>query len=328
MGEFSVNVPDLHSRALGRIHELLSEKVGPIFREIKPAICLTAPQPPPLQARTAPRQRQAPDESELACLRHERNAAEAAAQSATTALSNLQRQHAAAALEHVCSAAAAERRAAAAETEAAAASAAAERAAVVQLEMQADVRDLRLKNEMLSAQLAVLMEAFQVLEAETWGSNGRTAELLPFNVPSADPAPDAADVGAPPLRWDAPLSPPLQPSLMNLALTAAELRCQLGRSEAKAQAAHAAATAAQEQAASLRLLLARQGTLAAGSSTLLARVEAAEGQLAEAQGMGAELKRELERRDRQLRVVLEENTRLHAEFAELSASVASLRFTS
>lgn len=177
-----------------------------------------------------------------------------------------------------------------------------------------------LRVEALECQLAVLMEAFRMLEAERLQGGRQPGQvLLPAAVanpcggigsstlhrvpllmggsyaalPMVDP-PAWVDTAS--ASGGAELDPAerlaVSHSHMGLALRCAELLFSLGQAQRQAAAATAAAAAADEQAAGLRLLLARQQ--GAGSAGMLQqRLDAACRQLEHARSLGQELQRQL-----------------------------------
>lgn len=170
---------------------------------------------------------------------------------------------------------------------------------------------------------------------------GRGADHLPLRPlwPNADLAPGCAPAGAccthsragraasapDPADLDPHLTPPsagrgwstealtaLPPTHLGLALACAELHCRLDGQTREAEAAQLRANVAQEQAAALKLLLARQqGAAAAGDiGPLLARLEAAEAQLGQARAIGAELRQKLDAKEREAQAALRDKARL------------------
>lgn len=283
-----------------------------------PSGCALPSVAPELEVERLRRERDAAVQQEQAALRRERDAAVAEAQRRSSELQSAAAELAALREAHAVAALLQAKHAAASSSEDVARKAAAlERALAANAELAAAGAQQKLRIEALETKQAVLLECFQAVEAELLqlrthrasGAGHRQAPLLQLPAPlPADQRP-AADSNKLAMRPGANLmwardenghgSDPLPPgSLMAMAARCAELQYQLAQQQRQADAARKAAVAAEEQAAGLRLLLARQaGVCGSGGSGPVAsteavgrRLEAACEQLEEAKRVEVELR--------------------------------------
>lgn len=268
---------------------------------------------------------------EQAALRRERNAAVAEAAEARAQLDALRWEHAALREAHAVALLRAEQAAAASAAQLASQGAQLERLQAGRAELEADKRRMSALIDSQTVKLAVLLECYQALEADWLASRAGCAPAETAGGPPASARSPARLPGPPPLgaaaaaggaitlRAPAALAAPEDPgdaacwslgacsephpaerlavshSHLALALRCAELQLQLGRAQRQAQQAQQAAKGAEDEVAGLRLLLARQGAGAGRAvPALQLRLEAACRQLQEAEGLGAELRRQLE----------------------------------
>ena len=254
---------------------------------------------------------------ELARLRRERDEAAAAssaelrrerAESAAlrARLEALQAEHAALREQHAAAALRGERAAAARAAEAEAAAREAERLRAAHAQLAGERRGQALQVEALETKLAVLLDAYKALEAEraclpgpssTGSSAGaclRTARASAVAVAEGAAPDPPLWLTAAPAECEAAHTPR---SHLGLALRCAELQHRLTVAQRQAGAAQAAATAADEQVAGLRLLLASQQAASGGGAgsagALQLRVEGLAQQLQEARELGLVLRQQL-----------------------------------
>ena len=238
-----------------------------------------------------------------AALRRERDTAVSEASQLRTQLWELQQAHAALERQHAEQALQAEQAAAAAAAE----RTALERLQVAHAAVMADAQRKSLRIEALETQQALLLESYRALEAEH-----RASASLPSPPKPCSPArlaharrPQLATAGDPPCSTDLVASRgtalafegdaveqlALSHSHLGLAVRCAELQFALSQAEHRAQASEAAVAAAVEQAAGLRMLLARASS--GSTAALQQRLDDACRHLAEAQALGAQLRRQL-----------------------------------
>ncbi len=263
------------------------------------------------------RERDVAVQQEQAVLRRERDAAVAEAQRRSSELESAAAELAALREAHAVAAAQAKHAAAASFKDVASKAEALERALATNAELTAAGAQQKLRIEALETKQAVLLECFQALEAELMqrrnhrasGAGHRQGPLpqlpapLPANQCVADVSNKMAIRPGRDLVWaldsnghGSDLLPP--GSLMAMAARCAELQCQLSQQQRQADAARKAAVAAEEQAAGLRLLLARQAGVggSSGSGPVASteavgrRLEAACEQLQEARRVEVELR--------------------------------------
>lgn len=274
---------------------------------------------PELELERLRRERDEAVRQEQAALRRERDAAVAEAERRGAELDATARELAALREAHAVAALKAKQAAAALTTDVASKAAALERALAANAELTAAGAQQKLRIEALETKQAVLLECFQAMEAELLqlchkrSTSAARGWVPPLQLPApSGPAlsprtgsnalalasePRGSNVCA----WDEDghgSSPLLSAPHMAMAARCAELQWQLSQQRRQADAARSAAAAAEEHAAGLRLLLARQAGAdgstglgsAASTAALEQRLEAACGQLEEARQAEAELR--------------------------------------
>lgn len=262
------------------------------------------------------RERDAAVAQEQALLRRARDAAVAEAEQARVQLERLAREHAQLQQAHAVAALQAEQQAAQHAAQLASSVRELERTQAAHAALAARNASKALSVEALETKVAVLIECFGAMEAEhqqAWMGRDRNAAAA-LDVPARQHLLSATNDG-PFLRSpDAAEGSPLQStaqvaasaagpshaqclapsdSRLSLALCCADLQSQLDLQQRKTTAARQAAAAAEEQAAGLRLLLARHQAAGGGTALLEERLGAACRQLDEARRLGAELQRQL-----------------------------------
>ncbi|PRW60627.1 huntingtin-interacting 1-like [Chlorella sorokiniana] len=285
------------------------------------------------------RERDEAVKEQQAALRRERDGAVSEAAQLRSQLHELQQVHAALEQQHAQHTRQAEQAAAATAAERAAQAAQMERLQAAHAAVTADSQRKSLRIEALETQQAVLLESYRFLEAELRGS----ATALPpaqarslTRLPPHPRSPQLATAGDPPYitdlvpsrgaalasEGDAVERLALSHSHLALAVRCAELQFALGQADRRVQAAEVAAMAAEEQAAGLRLLLAKASS--GSAAALQQRLDAACGQLEEAQELGAQLRRQLAQKEEALALVAAEKRQLQADLRLMLQAKAAL----